>query len=112
MTKTAVMQLSAPALASQRNSVASAVSLSKLFKDRTPMAKFRELFKLAFIILPPLVAVGFLAAMNVIRADENMASATHLQDNLYVAERIRHLVTMLQKERGMTCVFLNSRGSG
>ncbi len=85
-------------------------AMAKLFKSDSLKSKATEIGKLSLIVLPPLIAVGYLSATNVMGADESKQSALNLQHNLDVAKAIGYLVTMLQKERGMTCVFLNSRG--
>ncbi len=70
----------------------------------------REALKLAVVIFFPLVGVIALASLNLSRASSSLRSANAMTNNLEVAEAIRRLVTMLQRERGMTCVLLNSVG--
>ncbi len=94
----------------------SSTVLSRLEKDTRGTLEIattsgpREALKLAVIVLVPLVGVVSLASLNLIQASSSLRSARAMTNNLEVAEAIRRLVTMMQRERGMTCVLLNSVG--
>ncbi len=89
--------------ASRKRSVA-----SRIQRNDTYSVKAAEFLKLLLVVLPPLIVMAVLAAVNMSEANRSRQAALQLQSNLENAESIRGLVTALQRERGVTCLLISS----
>ncbi len=67
-----------------------------------------DAFKLAAVVLPPLVALVAISWLSLNQATKNMDEASSLMTQMQSAQVISHVVNELQKERGMSCVYLSA----
>ena len=64
--------------------------------------------KLSLIILPPLLALVGISSLLMNQATRTMGEANSLVHQIETSEKEAVLIQRLQKERGMSCVFLSS----
>uniref|UniRef100_A0A914XMQ4 Guanylate cyclase domain-containing protein n=1 Tax=Plectus sambesii TaxID=2011161 RepID=A0A914XMQ4_9BILA len=85
-----------------------AKSLLGMASDDQLHARLVAGLKLLGITIPPVAAVVFLSVLMVVQLQKDLSETSSLQAFLSESQRIQELVGALQRERGMTCVLLES----
>ncbi len=69
-----------------------------------------DTIKLLGVVLPPVIALATISYLSFGQAMKTMNDAQELSDHLTTSETNRRLIHMLQRERGIACIFLESDG--
>lgn len=97
---------------SRRQSAASATSKNSVGKALLLVLsghrKYGSNLQLAFTMLMPIAAISVLCALTLKNEVGTFKTSQSLSRSTYAAHETGQLVTQLQKERGMTCVFLST----
>ncbi len=71
--------------------------------------RVRDILKLVAVVFPPIVALATISFLVCIQATATMEDSRKMIDHLQTSEAIKELVHMLQRERGITCIYLGSK---
>ena len=63
--------------------------------------------KMLGLLAPPLLAVGLVTIVMAVELQKELNENASLREFLAQSENIHDLVASIQKERGLTCIFLN-----
>ncbi len=81
---------------------------TKLEAKATLESKIWDILKLILIILPPLLALISVSWLLLDQATGTMEEANYLAQQIRTSELTSNLIQRLQKERGISCVYLSS----
>ncbi len=80
---------------------------SRITSKEATRSKIADALKLIAVVLPPLVALIAISWLSLEQATKNMDEAKYLKVQMRSAQIISDVVNQLQKERGMSCVYLS-----
>ncbi len=77
---------------------------------KTTRTSFGETLKLLAVVFPPILALAGISFLVIFQARRTMEDSVRMRDHLMHSDDIRKLVHVMQRERGVTCIYLSYKG--